>query len=580
MLLINKTLLKLAKGLWGWIIAIAAVRFIALISMTYFAEIIAGYSTDLFSPVMSDEMLKSALLSALITALIMLASQLIQGELEYRCTRSARKMLRSRIFAKVLELDAGNIETIGPVSAITSSVDAVENMQVYYSTYLPSLLFSIIAPVYLFFRLSKSSLLIAFILFAVSLILLPLNNLFRYRIEKLRRVYWSSLEDMTAYYLDSIRGLTTIKLFEKTEERTKVLNDKAEKLNHDINSFMRVNFTSFLATEGLIYAAIILSVILSVSYLHAGNMTLNEAMRILMLSYSFFSSIRTLMNATHSALTAVAAAGKVEDILKINTERPYDPSLPVYETAEKGIELKNVSFHYEGRKETLHDVSLFIPKGKMTALAGMSGCGKSTVASLMMRFMDIDQGQILLEGKDYLSMKPEEIRKHIVMVPQSVSIFSGTIRDNLLIANRDADDEKLYKALEDAALASFVRSLPEGLDSDVGEGGSKLSGGQKQKIGIARALLSEAEYMIFDEATSSVDPESEAEIQSCIRRLSETKTLIIISHRLSAIRNADVIYVLESGEVSENGSHDDLMKQNGLYAKLVTEQNRLEGGLS
>jgi len=580
MLLINKTLLKLAKGLWGWMIAIVCVRFVTLAAMTSFAETIAGYSSDFFNPSMDAGTMRSALYGAALTAVIMLVSQLIQGELEYRCTKQARENLRMEIFSRILELDAGSIEHIGPVSAITSSVDAVENMQVYYSTYLPSLMFSLIAPVYLFFRLSGISLISACVLFAVSVVLLPLNNLFRFRIEKLRKVYWTSLEDMTAYYLDSIRGLVTIKLFERTKERASVLSEKAEKLNRDINAFMRVNFTSFLLTEGLIYAALILAVVISVNALLSGKMSLSNALTVLMLSYSYFSSVRALMNSTHSALSAVAAAGKVEEIFNIDTKRPYDPSLETEENAEHGIEMRNVSFHYEGRSVTLHDVSLFIPQGKVTALVGESGCGKSTIASLLMRFMDTDAGNILLDGKDYLSMKPEEVRKHIVMVPQTVNIFSGTIRENLLIADPAAGDEKLWKALDDAVLSEFVRSLPQGLNSDVGDAGAKLSGGQKQKIGIARALLSEADYMIFDEATSSVDRESEEEIQRCIRNLSKTKTLIIISHRLSAIRNADVIHVLKSGKVAESGNHEELMKNNGLYAKLVNEQNRLEGGLS
>lgn len=244
-----------------------------------------------------------------------------------------------------------------------------------------------------------------------------------------------------------------------------------------------------------------------------------------------------------------------------------------------GIRMDHVSFGYEGRKTALRDVSMFVPKGKVTALCGLSGCGKSTAASLMMRFMDPQSGHIYLEGRDYLSFTPEELRKNIVMIPQTVTIFSGTIRDNLLIADPDASDEKLYEALSQAGLKSYIDSLTDGLDSETGENGSHLSGGQKQKMGIARALLSDCEYMIFDEATSSVDPESEQEIWKCIGELAKTRTLMIISHRLSSIRNADVIYVLEDGYIREHGNHEELTKNNGLYYQLCEEQRILEGAL-
>ena len=194
--------------------------------------------------------------------------------------------------------------------------------------------------------------------------------------------------------------------------------------------------------------------------------------------------------------------------------------------------MEHVSYGYEGRSRALQDVSLTIPRGSSVALVGLSGCGKSTAASLLMRFCDPDQGTIFIEGKEYRSVTPQQLRTNIAMVPQQVNLFSGTIRENLLLADPNANDEKLKEALSEAGLGSFLKTLPKGLDSDVGNAGAALSGGQRQKMGIARALLSEAQYMIFDEATSSVDPQSEREIWETIGRLSKTRTLIIISHRI------------------------------------------------
>ncbi len=576
MLLLNKTLLRLARGLWQWILAIAAVSFLTLVGTTALAEIVSQFLGSLFEPQVVLSTVKSAVGAAFIASVFTFLAQLVKGLIEYKTAAKARSTMRKTIFSKVMELDAGGIEKIGPTSAITAAVDAVEQMQAYFSSYLPSLIFSVIAPIYLFFHLKNISLIVAVLLLFVSLILFPLHNVFRGKIEALRKTYWRSLDDMTGYYMDGLRGLTTLKLFDRDREHSRVLGEKADVLNKNINAFMKINFTSFLVTELLIYAAITVSLVICITGMRNGDITIAQALTVLMLSYSYFSAIRQLMSASHSALTAISAAGKVEEILQTDTSRPYNPELPADPEHFDGIRMEHVSYGYEGRSRALQDVSLTIPRGSSVALVGLSGCGKSTAASLLMRFCDPDQGTIFIEGKEYRSVTPQQLRTNIAMVPQQVNLFSGTIRENLLLADPNANDEKLKEALSEAGLGSFLKTLPKGLDSDVGNAGAALSGGQRQKMGIARALLSEAQYMIFDEATSSVDPQSEREIWETIGRLSKTRTLIIISHRMSTIQNANCIYVLEKGVVDQRGSHAELMQQGGLYRELVTRQQAME----
>lgn len=574
MLLLDKTLLKMAKGLWIWIISLVVIRVCSLVMITNFASNISYFLGNMMSPTFTHDEIRNVVIQIIIVSILIFVFQLIQGELEYRAQAAARSSIRQKLFTKTMSLDAGYIEKIGPNSAITSAVDGVEQMQVYFSVYLPSLIFSVIAPVYLFTKIYPSSFFIACILLVVSFVLLPLHNVFRYRIEKLRKSYWKSLEDMTGYYLDSIRGLSTLKLFDQSDKHAEVLGEKADYLNRQINEFMKVNFTSFLVTEGIIYITLFLCVFIAINGFVNKTMDLSGVLMILLLGYSYFGSIRQLMSATHDALTAVSAATRAEEILAVESEKIRQNKKQ--DSYQEGILLKDVSFSYEGRKEVLQNINIEIEKSKTTALVGLSGCGKSTIASMLMKFIYPSSGAIYLNGKDYACMNREEIAKYIVMVPQTVSLFNDTIRNNLLVANPFASDEQLWQVLHEVSLDNHIQKMSDGLDTMVSEFGSNLSGGQKQMMGIARALLTDAEYIIFDEATSAVDPESEKIIWDCIDKLSKKRTLIIISHRLSAIRNADQIIVLRAGAVEEIGNHDELMKNHGLYRDLVEEQNKLE----
>ena len=574
MLLLDKTLLKMTKGLWGWILSLVVIRVCSLVMITSFATRISYFLGNMMNPSFTRDEIRNVVIQIIIVSVLIFVFQFIQGELEYRSQAAARSSIRQKLFTKTMSLDAGYIEKIGPNSAITSAVDGVEQMQVYYSVYLPSLIFSVIAPIYLFTKIYASSFLIACILLVVSFVLLPLHNIFRYRIEKLRKSYWVSLEDMTGYYLDGIRGLSTLKLFDQSDKHAEVLGEKADYLNHQINEFMKVNFTSFLVTEGIIYITLFICVLIAVTGLSNQAMKLSSVLMILLLGYSYFGSIRQLMSATHDALTAVSAASRAEEILAVKTVEIKQEGK--HNMSQDSIVLEDVSFSYEGRKEVLHHVNIKIEKSKITALVGLSGCGKSTVASMLMKFIYPSSGAVYLNGKDYACMNRKEIGEYIVMVPQTVNLFSDTIRNNLLLANSSATDEKLWQVLKEVSLDKHIRRMSEGLDTMVSESGSNLSGGQKQMMGIARALLTDAEYIIFDEATSAVDPESEKIIWQCIEKLSKKRTLIIISHRLSAIRHADQIIVLQAGVVEEVGNHEELMKNHGLYRTLVEEQNELE----
>lgn len=574
MLLINKTLLKMSKGFRGYIALIALLKLLTLVGIAKFAESISGFLGGLFDPGSVD--FWASVHIAFVSAVLILISEVLVGDVEYRCTARSRILLREQTFSKILLLDVGNIEKIGTTHAV-AAVDGIEAMQIYYSKYLPGLIYCAIAPFYLFWKLKEASFPAALFLLIVSLILLPANNAFRYVVRKLRDSYWTSFLNLTGYYLESLNGLATIMLFGRDRERTEILETKTNDFCRRIMGIMKLNFKAFLFSDLVIYSSVFITVLIVTSQLSKGEISLASALLALMLGYGFFGSIRILMHATHQALAGVAASQNLSRIFDIDTSRPSKPFVQKKEPdGFVGIRLENVEYSYAGRGGVLNKVSIDIERGKTTALVGESGSGKTTVSGILMRFFDPQAGEIRFEGIDYACFEPDELRKKIIMVPQFVNIFSGTIEDNLLVAKPDATIEEMFEALELARLRDWVTGLPDGLKTDVGDAGAKLSGGQRQKIGIARVLLGNAQYIIFDEATSSVDFESEREIWACIGELSRTRTLVIISHRLSTIRQANRIYVLSGGKVAEHGTHEKLMEQNGIYANLVSEQAVLE----
>lgn len=590
MLLINKTLIKMSKGIRGWIAIITGLKILTLVATVIFASTLSSFLGDLYNPALTKDELIGAVVSALLASIIILIADLLTGEAQYRLEAKARIQLRKQIFEKMLLLDVGKIEQIGASNTISSVGDGVESMQIYYTKYLPSLLYCFFAPIYLFFQLKDTSILVASILLIISLALPLLNNYFRQTIDKLKKSYWTSFQALTSYYLESLKGLITLKLFNQDVERHEKLKEKADDFNSNTMSIMKINFVSFLVSDGLIYLGIVIAVIIACMQLNEQKIDLSKAVLILMLSYSFFSSIRQLMSAAHDALAGIAATSNVDEILDLDTTRKQltiiesnQEILTKYDQKEldalhsyQGIILKDVEFTYDGKRKILSHLNLKIPRDKTTAIVGRSGCGKSTLASMLMRFIDPDHGYLYFEGECYFNKSPDQLRKKIIMVPQKVNIFSGSLEDNLKIAKEEATISELLDILKQVHLYDWVKSLPEGLSTNLGDSGAILSGGQKQKIGIARALLSGAPYIIFDEATSSVDQKSEDEIWHCINELSHTRTLIIISHRLSTIQNADQIIVLNQGTLVEQGNHETLIKNKREYYQLVKEQEILE----
>ncbi len=572
MLLINKQLLRLAKHSWGWIIAIVVTKLVVLLSFMLVVSAIARLIGSIGGE--NTGSVSAQIVVAVISSVVGLAGNLVLGEEKFKCTAGIRIRLRHDIYQKMLDLEMDYLVKMGTSRAITASIDGIEALEKYFSEYLPDLIYCFIAPFILFFRIYPYSGYAAWVLLALSVTVVPANAVFKKLMALLRKDYWDTFDSLNEYFLESLEGMTSLKLMNRDEDRAETLKTRSFNYYYMIVKTMRVSFYSTLLTQAFIYGGILWASFILVGACSRGTVALSAAFYALMLAFTFFRPVQDLINTGHTALNGVAAAGNIFSFLDLVPNRaPVDPGLPESEDRD-GIVLENVSFSYDGARNAVENVSIRVPRNSTVALVGQSGCGKSTLVNLVMHFNDPGSGRVCLEGKDLGAISQDDLRKRISLVPQSTYIFSGTVEDNLKIVDKSLSRERMLEVLRDVHLEDLIAK--DGLETDVGEGGAKLSGGQKQKIGIARALLSDADYIVFDEATSNVDAASEEDIWNCIHSLSDTKTLLIISHRLSTVRHSDMIYVMRDGHVAESGDHDRLIAGDGIYAQMVREQDVLE----
>lgn len=583
MLLINRRLIRLSKICAGWIWAKVGVKLLVLVCVMFVWRSISGVQGSLYDGTLTPAALRRAVVFMLAVAVIRLIGNVLDGELSYRCTAYTRLTLRRRLLEKMLELEVGYSVTSGTAKVVTAAVDGVEALETYFTDYLPVLIYCAIAPWVMFWRMYPISHAAAWVLLATSLLVMPLNQLFKKIVQLLSNTYWKSYEGLNALYLENLEGLQTFKLFQADEERSDRLKRLSWDFRNTIMKAMRINFSASTLTEFVVYGGMAISVAIGGGLLGRGEISFGRAMYLLLLSDTFFVPVRAMMRSYHTAMNGIAAADNVFSMLQTQ---------PVYRRMEKtsgtshksasshegdqGFVLENVTFSYRPGTPVIKNVNLRIPHGTTAAFVGASGCGKSTLASLLMNFFDPDSGSIRLDGTDLGQIDKQSLRKRVGIVPQNTYIFSGTIRENLLLAAPEADEKALLHVCTLVGLGDFLAKAPDGLDTKTGEAGQMLSGGQRQKIGIARMLLRNPEILIFDEATSNVDVESEQDIWDCIKALSKEKTVIIISHRLSTIRNADQIFFMQSGGIAESGTHAQLMASGGPYSRMAREQEALE----
>ena len=479
-----------------------------------------------------------------------------------------KRNLRKLILEKTLKLGLAYSQLFKTQELIHLSVDNIEQLEVYFGGFLTQFYYCIVSSFILFFSIAYFNLKIAFILLGFSLAI-PLSlYIILDKVKKIQKKYFAKYMNVGTLFLDSLQGLTILKIYGTDEKREEEIAKMSEEFRIETMRVLKMQLLSIAAINWIIYAGTILAIVTSIKLFLNGSLGLFPMLFIFMLAPEFFIPMRTLTSLFHVAMTGVSAAENI--ISFVDSPERNNNGNKEFKNENK-IKVSKLNFSYPDGTQSLKDIDMSFKKGNLTAVVGHSGCGKSTLVSVLSGELKSKENKIFVDDIDIQNIKIEDKIKNILKITHDSHIFSGTVRENLTMANENLSDETMIEVLKKVKLWG-VLSLDTILESQ----GKNLSGGQAQRVALARALLYDASVYIFDEATSNIDIESEEIILNIIYSLSKEKTVIYISHRLPAIKNADCIYVMDKGKVIESGKHDELYSRKELYYNMYKHQEELE----
>lgn len=518
--------------------------------------------------------------------LILVGTVLVKGilntfcnSLSFSASSAVKRKLRERIYSKLMQLGASYRRQTRTSEIVQITTEGVDQLEIYFGKYIPQFFYSMLAPLTLFLIVGSMNLQVAVVL----LLCVPLIPVSIVAVQKFAKrmlnQYWGTYTELGDSFLENLQGLTTLKIYQADGRYAKKMDEEAERFRRITMRVLIMQLNSISIMDLAAYGGAAAGIILSIIQFRADNLTLEQCFFIILISAEFFLPLRLLGSFFHIAMNGNAAADKIFRLL----------DLPV---TEKGkcdrltggdIRFERVGFGYTEEKEVLKDISFTVKENSFTALAGVSGCGKSTAASLIMGREVPSGGKVLIGGREVSDITEDCLYSTVTRIGHESYLFQGTVEENLRMGNPEASGEQLWNALSQVNLYDTVREKG-GLSMWVEEKAANLSGGQRQRLALARAILHDSDIYIFDEATSNIDADSENEIMQAVRKLAETKTVILISHRLANVVAADQILMMEGGRVAESGTHKELMRQEGPYSRLYSVQKELEkyagGGLA
>ena len=569
--MINKRLIGTVQESKKYIAGNVASQWVSLAANITMMAAIAKLLQSLYENTLSSRQLAVTAAAAALAVLVRYVCAVISSRMSYLSSKAVKKTLREMIYNKLLRLGSSYKEQVNTSEVVQVAVEGVDQLETYFGAYLPQFFYAMLAPLTLFAVLSFVNFPSAIVLL-VCVPMIPVTIVLIQRwAKKLLAQYWSQYTTLGDTFLENLQGLTTAKIYQTDAFKHQEMNEQSEHFRKITMKVLTMQLNSITVMDVIAYGGAALGVILATTQFRAGHVDLSGCILIILLAADFFLPMRILGSYFHIAMNGMAASEKIFRLLDLPEPSKRSAAVPV----DCSIVCENLCFSYEPNREILHNINVSFPQGSFTAIVGESGCGKSTLAAILMGRNQRYTGTVAVGGVPLSEISEESLMSHFTYVSHQSYIFKGTVRENLLMACPAADDNTLWSLLEQVNLADFLRN-EQGLDTVLNEKGSNLSGGQCQRLALARALLHDTPVYIFDEATSNIDVESENEIMALIHALAKVKTVILISHRLANVETADTIYVLDGGHVAEKGSHTALLSENGRYAELWNAQQELE----